>query len=73
MNTSFTYDEICLMCLYNDEGTRAGLIEAIRVIQDYITEDEAEVRAITESVLDKLEAMTDEAFADLDLTPDIFD
>ncbi len=73
MNTSFTYDEICLMCLYNDEGTRAGLIEAIRDIQDYITEDEAELRAITESVLDKLEAMTDEAFADLDLTPDIFD
>ena len=73
MNTSFTYDEICLICLYNDEGTRAGLIEAIRDIQDYITEDEAELRAITESVLDKLEAMTDEAFADLDLTPDIFD
>ena len=73
MNTSFTYDEICLMCLYNDEGTRAGLIEAIRDIQDYITEDEAELRAITESVLDKLEAMTDEAFADLDLTPDILD
>ncbi len=73
MEPNITYEEQQLMSLYNSSGTRTGLIEAIRDIQDYIKEDEAELRAITESVLDKLEAMTDEAFADLDLTPDIFD
>ena len=36
----------------------------------YLDEDEAELRALTDSAVQKLSEITDEEFAELDLIPD---
>ena len=67
--THFTQDEMNLMCIY-DTGTRMGLITALTDMRGYLEPDEEELLSLTDSVLTKLRAMTDEAYAGLDL---IFD
>ena len=67
--THFTQDEMNLMCIY-DTGTRVGLITALTDMRGYLEPDEEELRSLTDSVLEKLRAMTDEEYAGLDL---IFD
>ena len=65
----FTFDEINLMCIYNT-GTRAGLMQALTDMRGHLEPDETELRALTDSVLAKLVAMTDEAHAGMELIPD---
>ncbi len=65
----FTFDEINLMCIYNT-GTRAGLIQELTDMRGYLEPDEDELRALTDSVLAKLTAITDEAYAAIELFPD---
>jgi len=65
----FTFDETNLMCIYNT-GTRAGLIQELTVMRGYLEPDEDELRALTDSVLAKLTAITDEVYAELELFPD---
>lgn len=69
---NFTFDEINLMCIYNT-GTRQGLMDAIKEMRGYLESDETELRAITDSALEKLSAMTDADFAALELYPDFDD
>ena len=65
---NFTFEEINLMCIYNSgDGTRQELIEALTEMRGYLGADETE---LTDSALSKLSAMTDEAFAELELYPD---
>lgn len=71
MNT-FTNDEINLMCIYNT-GTKDGLMDALVAMREYLEPDEKELLALTDSVLEKLEAMTDEEYAELELFPDFED
>lgn len=66
---TFSNDEMNLMCIYNT-GTRNGLMDALTTMREYLEDDEAELRDMTDAVLDKLEAMTDEEFAQLELVPD---
>jgi len=66
---NFTNDEMNLMCIYN-MGTRDGLMDALTAMREYLEDDEAELRDMTDAVLEKLEAMTDEEFSQLDLVPD---
>ncbi len=73
MEPNITYEEQQLISLYNSSGTRAGLIDDLRSMRNYLGDGDAELKELTESAIGKLDAMTDEAFADLDLTPDIFD
>ena len=68
MNT-FTHDEINLMCIYNT-GTRQGLIDSLTEIRGYLTADETELLALTDSALRKLNAMSDAEYAELELYPD---
>lgn len=68
MNT-FTNDELNLMCIYNT-GTRQGLMEELSSMKKYLEADETELLALTDSTLSKLEQLTDEAFAQLELVPD---
>ena len=68
MNT-FTNDEINLMCIYNT-GTKDGLMDALTAMREYLEPEETELRELTDSVLDKLEAVTDEEYAKLELFPD---
>lgn len=69
MNTSFTNDEINLMCIYNT-GTKGGLMDALAAMREYLDPEEEELRDLTDSVLEKLEVISDEDFAALELFPD---
>ncbi|HRS64335.1 MAG TPA: transposon-transfer assisting family protein [Spirochaetia bacterium] len=71
MNT-FTNDEINLMCIYNT-GTKDGLMDALTAMREYLEPDEKELLALTDSVLEKLERMTDAEYAELELYPDFDD
>lgn len=42
-------------------------------MREYISAEETELKAITDSAISRLEEMTDEEYAQLDLIPDLFD
>ena len=69
MMQTITYEEQQLMSLYN-HGTRLELIETLNDMRTYLDKDEAELQALTDSAIDKLNAMTDAEFEALDLVPD---
>lgn len=66
---NFTNDEMNLMCIYQT-GDRQGLISALTEMRGYLDEDEAELRELTDSALQKLGKITDEDFAEMELVPD---
>lgn len=59
---NFTIEEINLMCIY-DTGTCSGLIAALTSMLGYLQKDEAELRALAESVISRLQSMTDAEYA----------
>lgn len=65
----FTYEEMELMSIY-DPGTREGLIANLEEMRGFLEPDEDELRELTDSALDKLQAMSDAEFAELELYPD---
>ena len=67
---TITYEEQQLMALYNGSDTRAGLIEKLKRMRGYLGDEDAELKGLTDSATGKLEAMSDEEYAALDLTPD---
>lgn len=69
MKTEITNDELNLMCIYNT-GTRDGLLEALVAMREYLEPGETELRDLTETAIDKLERMSDEEYATLELFPD---
>ena len=60
----FQPDEMTLMALY-DTGTRNGLIAALKEMRPYMDEDEKALQDMTDTVLEKLDAMTDEQYSEL--------
>ena len=66
---TFTNDELNLMCIY-DTGTRTGLLDALTTMKEVLEPEETELREMTDSVIDKLSAMTDAEYAELELFPD---
>lgn len=66
---NFTNDEMNLMCIYNT-GTREGTLDALTAMREYLTLEETELRDMTDSVVEKLEQMSDAGYAALDLFPD---
>ena len=68
----FTNDEMNLMCIY-DTGNRTGLINALSEMRKELDADEAALRELTDSVLNKLSTMSDEDYAKLELYPDFDD
>ena len=69
---NFSNDEMNLMCIYQSDS-RSGLIAALTEMRGYLDEDEADLRALTDSALQKLSEITDEDFAELELIPDFAD
>lgn len=69
---NFTNDEMNLMCIY-DTGNRTGLINALSEMRKELDADEAALRELTDSVLNKLSTMSDEDYAKLELYPDFDD
>ena len=66
---NFTFEELNLMCIYNT-GSRAGLIESLNEMRGELLAEETELMELTDSTLRKLQAMTDDEFAELELYPD---
>lgn len=69
MNENFTYEEQQLMSIYNP-GSRLELIQALNEMRTYLEDDEQELKDLTDSAIKRLNAMTDEEYSQLDLTPD---
>ena len=68
MRMNFNHEELMLMMLYNS-GTRLGLIHELRLMQCYLMPDEAALRELSESVIEKLKLLTDAEFAELEFPP----
>ena len=66
---TFTNDELNLMCIY-DTGTRTGLLDALITMKEVLEPEETELREMTDSVIEKLSAMSDAEYAELELFPD---
>ncbi len=66
---NFTFEEMNLLCIYNT-GSRGGLIEVLTEMRGELSPEEAELRELTDSALGKLQAMSDNEFAELELFPD---
>ena len=67
---NLSYEEQQLMSLYNASGTRTGLIAELTEMRSYLTDEDSELQALTDSSLEKLNTITDEEYAALDLIPD---
>lgn len=65
----FTKDELSLIGIYN-AGSRKETIAALIEIQQYLEDDEADLRELTDNAVNKLEKISDEQFEMLDLIPD---
>lgn len=65
----FTNDEVNLICIYNT-GTREGLIAELTQMRGYLSAEETELLALTNSSLVKLQSISDAEYAALDLFPD---
>ncbi len=70
--TAVTYDEQQLIAIHN-AGSRTETISALKEMREYISAEETELKAITDSAISRLEEMTDEEYAQLDLIPDFID
>ena len=58
-----TFDERMLMTIYNT-GTRHGTVRNLKNIRMCISQDENFLRNLTDSVLSKLDLMTEKEFED---------
>ena len=58
-----------LLCIYQ-KNTRIGTMDSITVMQQYLEKDETELAQISDSLLSKLEQMSDEEFEELEKFPD---
>ena len=64
-----TYEERQLMAIYNT-GTRRGLLEELTEMQSYISAEETDLNKLTASAIRKLQEMSDDDYAALDLVPE---
>ena len=67
---TITYEGQQLMAIFNSAGTRQGLISALEEMRGQLTAEDADLKELTDSSLDKLRDMTDAEFDTLDLFPD---
>ncbi|MDO5398197.1 MAG: transposon-transfer assisting family protein [bacterium] len=67
--TNLTHDEMNLLCIYQ-KNTRIGTMDAITVMRQYLEQDETELADMSDSLLSKLEQMSDEEYDELEKFPD---
>ena len=66
----FSKDEMIMMMLYSP-GNRPVLISTLEDMKGQLTGDDAELSVLVDSILPKLNAMTDEEFNGMSICPDI--
>ena len=71
-NMNLTFDETNVLCIYAGD-TKEETVAALREMREALTDEDADLREITDSVLTKLESMTEEDFSKLELYPDFDD
>ncbi|QOV18557.1 transposon-transfer assisting family protein [Blautia liquoris] len=59
--SKFNVEETNLMCIYNT-GSRSGLLSELTQMQTHLEPDERELLELTQSVVDKLNTMSDDEF-----------
>lgn len=67
--TNLTHDEMNLLCIYQ-KNTRIGTMDSITVMRQYLGQDETELLEMSDSLLTKLEQMSDEEFDEMEKFPD---
>lgn len=60
----FTMEECNLICIY-DTGTKDCLLTELTAMQAHLQPDETELLELTQRVMDKLTAMTDEEYREI--------
>ena len=55
------------MALYNASGTRQGLIDALEEMHGYLGPEDTELKAFTDSCMEKLKAMSDAEYLGMEL------
>ena len=63
-------DELMLMSIY-DEGSVSATVEALKEMRGHIDADQPELMEMTDAVLSKLEKISEEEYAGLDLIPEV--
>ena len=68
-NMNLTFDETNVLCIYAGE-TKEDTVTALKEMREALTDEDADLREITDSVLAKLDGMKEEDFSKLELYPD---
>ena len=67
--SNLTFEEINLLCIY-DEGSRQKTVAALKEMRGVLTDEDQELRALTDSALVKLDSMPEDEYSKLELYPD---
>jgi HJR/Mrr/RecB family endonuclease len=59
--SKFTVEEMNLICIYNT-GSRTGLLSELAHMKTHLEKDEVELLRLAKSVMDKIDAMSDDEF-----------
>ena len=60
---------INLLCIY-DGGSRQKTVAALKEMRGVLTDEDQELRELTDSALEKLNSMTEDEYSKLELYPD---
>lgn len=66
--SKFSAEEEMVMMLYSP-GTREGLINELVAMKKQLTPEEKKLRGLADSIIEKMDAATDEDFECLDFFP----
>lgn len=67
--SNLTFEEINLLCIY-DGGSRQKTVAALKEMCGVLTDEDQELRELTDSALEKLGSMTEDEYSKLELYPD---
>ena len=67
--SNLTFEEINLLCIY-DGGSRQKTVAALKEMRGVLTDEDQELRELTDSALKKLNFMTEDEYSKLELYPD---
>lgn len=67
--SNFTFEEINLLCIY-EGGSKQKTVAALKEMRGVLTDEDQELRKLTDSALKKLGSMTEDEYSKLELYPD---
>ena len=62
--SKFTVEEMNLICIYNT-GSRTGLLSELAQMKTHLEKEETELLGLSKSVMDKIDAMSDDEFENI--------